>query len=277
MLDLDLEQITKLIDTYAIPWSINLLMAIVIFFVGRFFVNLIISLLHRILLRAKVDEMLAHFLEAIAHTLLLVFVIVAALNQLGVDTSSLVALLAAAGLAIGLSLQSSLQNFAAGIMLLVFKPFKVGDFIHAAGAIGIVETIHIFTCTLRSPDNVEIIVPNGKIYNGNIINNSAKPTRRVDMVFGVSYNDDIRKVKAILTEIVNDHPLTHDDPEPLIAVGELADSSVNFLVRPWTDTLNFGIVKREITEAVKLRFDDEGITIPYPQMDVHLNKLADNN
>lgn len=202
----------------------------------------------------------------------MLFVIVASLDQLGVDTTSLVAILGAAGLAIGLSLQDSLKNFAAGVMLLLFKPFKAGDFVEAGGTSGSIKKIGIFTTTMTTPDNKEIIVPNGNIYGGNITNFSAKETRRVDMVVGIGYDADLLKAKEILKEMVAADERILAEPAPTVAVSELADSSVNFVVRPWVKAADFWGVKFDFTEAVKLRFDQEGISIPFPQMDVHLHK-----
>jgi small conductance mechanosensitive channel len=202
----------------------------------------------------------------------MLFVIIASLNQLGINTTSLAAILAAAGLAIGLSLQSSLQNFAAGIMLLVFRPFKKGDFIDAGGVAGSVKSIGVFSTIMNTPDNKEIIVPNGNIYSGNIINFSAKETRRVDMKFGIGYGDDLLLAKKLLEEMVAADERILAEPAPQIAVAELGDSSVNFVVRPWVNSSDYWGVMFDFTEAVKLRFDAEGISIPFPQMDVHLHK-----
>jgi small conductance mechanosensitive channel len=257
---------------YVIPWGINLLMALIIFIIGRFVASIAVNIIGKLLERAKIDMMLVEFIKSICHAILLLFVVVAALDKLGVNTTSMVALLGAAGLAIGLSLQGSLQNFAAGVMLLVFRPFKAGDFIEASSTSGVVEKINIFTSTLRTGDNKEVIIPNGNIYHGNIINYSAKSTRRIDLVVGVSYSDDIKKVKEVLTDIISKNELVLADPKPTIAVSELANSSVNFVVRPWVNSSDFWPVKFALTEAIKLRFDEENISIPFPQMDVHLQK-----
>ena len=219
--------------------------------------------------------MLVDFIKAILNAILMLFVIIASLNELGVDTTSLVAILGAAGLAIGLSLQGSLQNFAAGVMLLVFRPFKAGDFVEAGGAAGVVKSISIFTTIMTSGDNKEIIVPNGQIYSGTITNYSAKETRRVDMVVGIGYDADLKRAKEVLKELAAADSRILQDPAPTIAVAELADSSVNFVVRPWVKAADFWAVKFDFTEAVKLRFDQEGISIPFPQMDVHLHKDAE--
>ncbi|WP_340680038.1 mechanosensitive ion channel domain-containing protein [Paraglaciecola sp.] len=275
MFEFDAEKISQLVDTYVIPWSINIVMAIIIYIIGRIIVGIVVGLLGKVLARSKYDNMLVEFVQAIANAVLMLFVIVASLDRLGVDTTSLVAILGAAGLAIGLSLQGSLQNFAAGVMLLVFRPFKAGDFVEAGGTSGTVKSISIFTTIMTTPDNKEIIVPNGKIYGDNITNYSAKETRRVDMVVGISYDSDLKKAKAILLEMVAADERILKDPEPKVAVSELADSSVNFVVRPWVASADFWAVKFDFTEAVKLRFDAEGIIIPYPQMDVHLHKTAE--
>ena len=264
--------VERYINDYAIPWGINIAMAIVIYVIGRIVVGFILSLFRRLMAKSKYDAMLVDFLEAIISAILMLFVIVASLNQLGVDTTSLVAILGAAGLAIGLSLQDSLKNFAAGVMLLVFKPFKSGDFVEAAGTAGTINKIGIFTTTMTTPDNKEIIVPNGGIYSNNITNYSAKETRRVDMVVGIGYDADLRKAKEILNEMVRADDRILSEPAPTVAVSELADSSVNFVVRPWCKASDFWGVKFDFTEQVKLRFDQEGISIPFPQMDVHLHK-----
>ena len=265
----------QILDTYVIPWGINIVMALAIFIIGRIVVRMLCSLLGKVLTRSKVDDILIEFVQSIANAILLLFVIVASLNQLGVDTTSLVALLGAAGLAIGLSLQSSLQNFAAGVMLLVFRPFKAGDFVEAGGTAGVVVTISIFTTTIRTGDNKEVIVPNGGIYGGNIVNFSSMPTRRVDMVFGIGYGDDLKKAKQLLQAIVEADDRVLKDPAPTIAVSELADSSVNFVVRPWVNSADYWGVFFDTHEAVKLRFDEEGISIPFPQMDLHVAKQDD--
>ena len=266
--------IERYINEYAIPWGINIAMAIAIYVIGRIVVGFILSIFRRVMAKSKYDAMLVDFLEAIISAILMLFVIVASLDQLGVDTTSLVAILGAAGLAIGLSLQDSLKNFAAGVMLLVFKPFKSGDFVEAGGTAGTVNKIGIFTSTMTTPDNKEIIVPNGAIYSGTITNFSAKETRRVDMVVGIGYDAELLKAKQVLQEMVEADPRILQEPAPTIAVAELADSSVNFVVRPWVQSADFWGVKFDFTEAVKLRFDKEGISIPFPQMDVHLHKDA---
>ena len=267
-LNIDME---TLVQTYLIPWGLKIVLALAIFYIGRMVVNTVVKITSKLMLSRDMDEILVSFLTSILRWVLLLFVIIAALSQLGINTNSLVALLGAAGLAIGLSLQSSLSNFASGVMLIIFRPFTKGDFVEAGGATGVIEKISIFTTTMTTPDNKEVIVPNGAILSGNITNFSARPTRRVDMVFGISYDDDIRKAKQILEEIIAADERVLADPAPVVALGELADSSVNFLVRPWAKSADYWSLLWDTTTAVKLRFDEEGISIPYPQMDVHMN------
>ena len=269
---MDPAQISSLIDQYVIPWGIKIALALVIFYLGRAVVAMVVGAVSKLLRSRGMDEILVGFLSSILRWVLLLFVIIAALSQLGINTTSLVALLGAAGLAIGLSLQSSLSNFASGVMLIIFRPFTKGDFVEAGGATGVVDNISIFTTTMTSTDNKEIIVPNGSILSNNITNYSARPTRRVDMVFGISYDDDIRKAKQMLEEIIAADDRVLPDPAPVIALGELADSSVNFLVRPWVKAEDYWGLLWDTTETVKLKFDEAGISIPYPQMDVHLDK-----
>lgn len=266
--------IERLIDTYVLPWGINIVMAIAIFVIGKFVVGVLVSLAKKVMTKAKVDNILINFIASIIKTVLLLFVVVAAIDQLGVDTTSMIALIGAAGLAIGLALQGTLQNLASGVMLIVFRPFSDGDFIEAAGIAGVVEEIGIFSITMRTGDNREIIIPNGEIYGGTITNNSRRDTRRVDMVFGIGYDDDLLKAKEILNRILSEDERILADPAPTVAVGELADSSVNFNVRPWCKTSDYWGVYGDIHEKVKLTFDAEGISIPYPQMDVHQDKAA---
>jgi small conductance mechanosensitive channel len=252
--------------------ALSLVIALAIFILGRWFAGILATIFHKILTRAKVDNILVDFLSGIVKALLIIFVIVAALSQLGIDTTSLVALIGAAGIAVGLALKDSLQNFASGVMLILFRPFKSGDFVDAAGVMGIVEKITVFSTTMRTGDNKEVIVPNGSIYGGTITNFSARDTRRVDMTFGIGYDSDLLKAKTILLEMVLADERVLQDPAPVIAVGELADSSVNIIVRPWVNSADYWGFYWDMLERVKLRFDKEGISIPYPQMDVHVNQ-----
>lgn len=266
--------IAQLIQTYVLPWGINIVMALAIFIIGKYVVRIMTNIAKKLMTKAKVDSILVNFIGSIINTVLLLFVVIASLDQLGVDTTSLIALIGAAGLAIGLALQGSLQNLASGVMLIIFRPFNAGDLVEAAGVTGVVEQIGIFTTTMRSGDNREIIVPNGSIFGGTITNLSKRSTRRVDMVFGIGYDDDIKKAKEIISRILAEDERVLNEPAPLVAVGELADSSVNFNVRPWCSTADYWGVYFDTHEKIKLTFDAEGISIPYPQMDIHQDKAA---
>ena len=251
-------------------YGLKIVAAIVIFIVGRWVAKALKRLAVRMMKKAKVEETLTSFVGNLTYIALLVFVIIAALNQLGVQTTSFIAIIGAAGLAIGLALQGSLANFAAGVLMIIFRPFKVGDYIEAAGVAGVVEEIEIFTTQLKTPDNKTIIIPNASVTGGSITNFSAKDTRRVDMVIGVGYGDDLKRVREILEEILAKDDRILDDPAPTIGVLELGDNSVNFAVRPWVKTGDYWGVYFGLTETVKRRFDEEGISIPFPQRDVHL-------
>lgn len=272
MFDIDKAEFLAFYSKYIAPWSIKILIALIIFLIGQMVAKIIARVLGKVLSHTKLDKILVEFIQSLVNALLLVFVIVAALDQLGVNTNSVIAVLGAAGLAIGLALQGSLQNFAAGFMLLIFRPFKSGDFVEAAGTAGVIEKIGIFSTTMHTGDNKEVIIPNGSIYSSNIINYSKRPTRRIDMIFSIGYNDDIRLARDVMSEIIKAEPRVLPDPEPLIAVGELGASSVNFYVRPWVKTEDYWDVKYSLTEKIKIAFDEKGITIPFPQMDIHWNK-----
>jgi len=274
-LELDKLDVTKIdfagmIDTYVVPWGINIGFALLIFIVGKFLVNVITNLVKKLMGKAKMDTILVNFIGSIIKTVLLLFVVIAALDRLGVNTTSLIALIGAAGLAIGLALQGSLQNLASGVMLIIFRPFTAGDFVDAGGATGVVEEIGIFTTTMRSGDNKEIIVPNGQMFGGTITNYSKRATRRVDMVFGIGYGDDIETAQKIMEQAVSEHPLVLKDPAPVIRVHALADSSVNFVCRPWVKTEDYWDVFWDLTRTVKERFDAGGVSIPFPQQDIHV-------
>jgi small conductance mechanosensitive channel len=251
-------------------YGIKILAAVVILVVGRWVAKGLKKLIERALVRSKVDHTLVSFLGHMTYIALLAFIIIAALNQLGVQTTSFIAVLGAAGLAIGLALQGSLANFAAGLLMVIFRPFKVGDYIEGAGVAGIVEEIQIFTTQLKTPDNKKIIVPNAKMTGDNIVNYSANEIRRLDMVLGVSYDDDLDKVKTVLDDIIAKEERILQEPAPTIGVLEFADSSVNFAFRPWVKTAEYWGVYFALTETIKKRFDQENITIPFPQRDVHL-------
>ncbi|MBD3331531.1 mechanosensitive ion channel, partial [candidate division GN15 bacterium] len=224
--------------------------------------------------RSSVDATLSNFVVAITKIGLLAFLIIAVLEMLGVQTASFVVVIGAAGLAIGFALQGSLSNFAAGVMLIIFRPFKAGDYVEAGGMSGTVEAVDIFVTKMKSPDNREIIVPNSQITSSPITNYSAKEMRRVDLVFGIGYDDDIKLAKETLEAIVTSDARILHEPAPTVAVSELGDSSVNFVVRPWVKTADYWAVYFDLTEKVKLTFDEKGISIPFPQTDVHLHQVA---
>jgi small conductance mechanosensitive channel len=262
------EILTQIKEILAI-YGIRVIAAIAIFIIGRWVAKGLRNLLRRIMKRNQVDETLISFVCNLAYVLLLAFVIVAAINKLGIQTTSFIAIIGAAGLAIGLALQGSLANFAAGVLMIVFRPIKVGDFIEGGGTTGTVEEIQIFSTQLKSGDNKTIIVPNSKMLGGNIVNYSTKETRRVDMTFGIGYEDDIDKSRSVIQGIINKDGRVLKDPAPLVVVSELADSSVNFTVRVWTKSGDYWGVFFDTTEAVKKQFDAEEISIPFPQQDVH--------
>lgn len=278
MNDLDLSSITEFdwagllatAQTSGLEFGVKILVAIVIFYVGRLVARMLTNTLHKLMQKQEVDKILETFVCNLAYWLVMLFVIIASINHIGIETTSLIAVMGAAGLAIGLALQGSLSNFAAGVLIVIFRPYRVGDFVEAAGVSGTILQVQILTTMMKTPDNKEIIVPNSQIMGSIITNYSANDTRRVDMTIGVSYSDDLDKVRKIIRELVDADDRILKDPACLIAVSELADSSVNFVVRPWVKTENYWAVKFELTEAIKKRFDLDDISIPFPQRDVHL-------
>ncbi len=263
-----LEEGIALVTTH----GLNILIALIVFVVGRMVAKRLANVTQAILSKSSVDETLTTFLRNIIYYALLAAIAIMALGQAGINVTSFLAVLGAAGLAVGLALKDSLSNFAAGVMLILLGFFKKGDYITAAGVSGTVTAINIFNTVLTSPDNKAIIVPNSSILSGTIINVSANATRRVDLIMGIGYDDDLLKAKELLETIVKEDPRVLSTPAPQIAVSELADSSVNFIVRPWCKTEDYWGVYWGLTEKVKLVFDQEGISIPYPQTDVHLHK-----
>jgi small conductance mechanosensitive channel len=225
---------------------------------------------YKAMAKAKVDPTLNKFVKNLLYAGLLAFVIISALNALGVDTASAAVILGAAGLAVGLALQGSLSNFAAGVLMIIFKPIRLNDFVEVGGATGTVKEIGIFNTFLNGIDNVRIIVPNSQVTGGNITNYTVNGTRRVDLVIGVSYEDDIKKAKEVMLAVLKEHPKVLDTPEPFVGVKELADSSVNYVVRPWCKAADYWDVYFDITENVKYALEANGLTIPFPQRDVHM-------
>jgi small conductance mechanosensitive channel len=271
-LGFDWNQLSELLQTKGLDFGINVALAIAIFYVGKLVINMIVRGMRKVMQRQEIDKTLETFVCNLVRMVLLVIVIIAAIGQLGIETTSFIAIFGAAGLAVGLALQGSLSNFAAGVLIVMFRPYRVGDFIEAAGISGVVEQVQILTTVLKTGDNKQIIVPNGQIMDSIITNYSANDKRRVDMVIGVSYDDDIDKVRATLEELVAAEERILEDPACTIAVSALADSSVNFVVRPWVKTADYWGVMFDLTEAIKKRFDQDGISFPFPQQDVHLYK-----
>ena len=273
-LGFDWNEVIAMLKTTGIEFAINLVTAIAIFYVGRMVVGLLMRGLKKMMQAQDVDVTLQTFVGNLVRMVLLVFVIIAAISALGIQTTSFIAILGAAGLAIGLALQGSLSNFASGVLIVMFRPYKVGDFVEAAGISGVVEEVQILTTVLKTGDNKKVIVPNGQIMDSVITNYSANDQRRVDMTLGVSYDDDLDKVRSTLEQLVAADDRILDDPACTIAVSALADSSVNFVVRPWVKSADYWGVMFDLTEAIKKRFDKEGISFPFPQQDVHLYKAS---
>lgn len=269
-----MEETLKKIGDGLSLYGVNILAAAAIFFIGKWAVGVLSRLLERLLEKAKVDPTLGTFAKNLSYIAGMTFVVLASLAKLGIQTASFVAVLGAAGLAVGLALQGSLSNFAAGVLIVLFKPYKVGDVIEAAGNTGKVEQVQIFNTVLSSCDNVCITVPNAQITGGSIKNFSTNATRRIDMKFGVSYSDDLKKVRQVIEQTVAADARILKTPECVIAVAELADNSVNFVVRPWVKAEDYWNACFDLTEKIKLAFDKNGISIPFPQRDVHIIQQA---
>jgi small conductance mechanosensitive channel len=264
------EQFLEKLPEYAVTYGLRLIAAVVVFIIGKWLAGLIARLLEKVMHRSNVDPTLAGFLRKLIYFLLLAFVIIAAIDKLGVQTTSLVAVIGAAGLAIGFALQGSLSNFAAGVMLIIFKPFRAGDFVEVAGTLGSVVQVGIFNTILNHPDNRRIIVPNSKVTSDKITNFTAIDKRRVDLVFGISYDDNIGKAKEVLEGLVKSDGRILKDPATTIGVSELGDSSVNLVCRPWVKPDDYWDVYFDLTEKAKVGLEEAGLSIPFPQRDVHL-------
>lgn len=256
----------------AVAYGIKAVVSIVIFVVGKWIAKTLSDMTEKLMTRGGVDVTLVRFVGSIVYILLLAVVVMAAIGNLGIETTSFVALLGAVGLAVGLALQGSLANVGAAVLIILFRPFKVGDLVEAAGTLGTVEEVSMFSTILGTLDGKTIIIPNSAVIGGTITNYSRKETKRVDLTFGIGYDDDLRAAKALLEEIAANDPLVLADPEPMVAVSELGDSSVNFTYRVWVNTPDYWSVYFGTIEKVKLAFDDNGISIPYPQMDVHMDQ-----
>ena len=263
-----------IVTTFVVEYTFNVIGAIIIFLVGKWVARKISNGIERLMERAQIDETLNDLTGSVVYFGLLVVVIMMALETLGVKTTSFLAVLGAAGLAVGLALKDTLSNIGAAVIILIFRPFKVGDYIGAGGAEGFVDKISLFTTTISPYDNRTIIVPNSAVTAGNIINFSNKAQRRVDHVVGISYGDDIKKAKDVIYGVIAEDPRTLEDPAPLVAVKELGESSVNFTVRAWVKSEEYWPVYFDLIENIKLALDANGITIPFPQLDVHMDKQA---
>jgi len=281
MQDLPSEFTTEQLSTYtdqavsmAMEFGPPLLLAIVVLVVGLWIINRAVKILGHTMKSRDMEPELSGFLSSLFNMMLKALLLISVAGMVGIETTSFIAILGAAGLAIGLALQGTLANFAGGVLILMFKPYKVGDFIEAQGVSGTVSSIQIFNTVIKTGDNKVIIVPNGSISNGIITNFSKEDTRRVDFVFGIGYDDDIAKAKEVLNRLIEEEPRIMSEPAPLVVVSELADSSVNFTVRTWVKASDYWGVYFGMTERVKLTFDQEGLSIPYPQSDVHMHQVA---
>ncbi|MES2662076.1 MAG: mechanosensitive ion channel domain-containing protein [Pseudomonadota bacterium] len=268
---IDLAIVWTRLVTITTTYGLNIIAAIIIFILGRWAAGLIARATDKMLMRAQVDRAIISFVHNLVYVGVLIFVVIAALSKLGIQTASFVAVLGAAGLAIGLALQGSLSNFAAGVLLIIFRPFKEGDYIEAGGTAGIVERIMIFSTQLRSPDNKRIIVPNSSVTGSNIINYSANATRRIDLMIGIDYAADLKKAKYVLQQLVDAETRILKNEEIFIGVAALADSSVNFVIRFWVMSTDYWPVTYDLNEKIKIALDDAGIAIPFPQMNIHFD------
>ncbi len=267
---MEMNKIMEMMTYFITTYSLKVVGAILICIIGKWLARYLSKLLGKILRKNNMDETLTSFLGHITYYTLFLLVLIAAASQLGINTTSFLTIVGAAGLAVGLALKDSLSNFASGVMLILFRPFKVGDYVTAGGQSGTVESINIFNTILKTPDNQMVIVPNSSITTDVITNVNAKPTRRIDLVVGIGYDDNIGEAKSVLEDLIKADSRILSDPAPTIAVSELADSSVNFVVRPWVKTADYWAVRRDLIEKIKLTFDEKGISFPYPQQDVHM-------
>lgn len=277
-----MDQLNELISSgrltdLLLPWAIKIGLAALIFVVGRWAAKLATNNIDRMMKKAGVDATLTHFLHNVIYAALLIAVIIAAVDQLGIETTSFLAILGAAGLAVGLALQSSLSNFSSGIMLILFRPFKVGDFVEAGGTTGTVEQINVFNTVMTTGDNREIIVPNAQVFGGTITNFSAKATRRIDLVIGIAYDDNIAKARQIIEDILSADQRILKEPAPVILVMDLGASSVDLAVRPWVRKEDYSATRGDLLEHIKTGLEEGGCSLPYPQQDIHLYKAGESS
>ncbi len=266
---MDISKYIDIVTVYVSEYSLKVVAALLIFIIGKIVVKKLTALMKHLMLKANVDKTLVEFAESLIYFILLLVVVLASLNTLGINTTSFIAIFGAAGLAVGLALQGSLANVGAAVLIIIFRPFKVGDFISAGGATGTVEDVNLFSTIIAPLDNRTIIVPNSAIIGGNIVNYSMKEKRRVDHVYGIGYDDDLKLAKETLIQIMQEDERILDEPAPFVGVGELGDNSVNFTFRAWVNSADYWDVHFDMLEKVKLTFDEKGISIPYPQLDVH--------
>ena len=266
----DTMSIDAILHDYLIPYGTKIVLAIAIFVLGKWLAKAISKLMSKAVLASTKDEMLQSFVRSISYFLLLLIVVIASLSQIGINTSSLVALIGAAGLAIGLSLQNSLQNFAAGVMLLIFKPFQKGDQIETGGTVGTIQQMGILVLELRTSDNKTVLIPNSSVFSGKITNYSANDTRRLNFVFDIAYDTDLRKAKEIILQILTNEGKVLSTPAPDVSVSELAANSVKLGAQAWVNTSDASSAYSSVLEQVKLAFDEAGIVIPFNQLDVNL-------
>ena len=259
----------------ALDYGPKILAALIIFMIGKWLARALSNVAESTMRRASLDPTLVGFGSNIIYVGLFAFVVLAAMNQLGIQTTSFIAILGAAGLAVGLALQGSMSNFAAGVMLVFFRPFRVGDYIEAGGSAGTVEEILLFTTRLKTADNKRVFVPNGRIIGDVIVNYSGNDTRRVDMVFGCGYGDDLKRVRAVFEQIIEQDGRILSEPAAVVAVNELGDNSINFVVRPWVKRADYFAVLWDFNEQVKVRFDEAALSIPFPQREVHVHEAKD--
>jgi small conductance mechanosensitive channel len=265
-----MEDILKQLQAVVAEYGLQVIGALATIIIGIWIAKMLAKYVGKLLRKREVDKTLTKFLVSLIRIGLITFVIISAASQVGIQTASFVAVIGAAGLAIGFALQGSLSNLAAGVMLIIFKPVKVGDYIEGGGATGTVESVGIFVTTLVTVDNKVVYIPNSTLTGGNITNFTAKDKRRVDMVFGISYTDDIDKARKAINEVINANSKILKEPKADVLVSELGDSSVKFNVRPWVNTSDFWDVYFGVTEQIKKKFDEQNISIPFPQRDVHI-------
>jgi small conductance mechanosensitive channel len=259
------------ITAIVLPWAIKIVVALAIFVIGKMVARAITRFSKALMRKSRLEEMLINFLGGILYALLLSAVALAAIDQLGVNITSLLAILGAAGLAVGLALKDSLSNFASGVMIIIFRPFKIGDWVTVSGTSGTVDEIGLFCTLLHTGDNQRIIIPNSAVFGSTIVNTSALPTRRIDLVIGISYDDNIGTARDIILDVISQEERVLEEPAPVVAVSELADSSVNLVVRPWVNSADYWPTRWDLTEKIKTSLDAGGITIPYPQRDVYIH------